>query len=675
MPVAKMRDVEAPGPWASSGITDAVARDLKFQILTAKEVAELLSTAHPQPAGFKIPYFDLDGRETAFFRVRFTEAPAGWRGTVGSPQRYAQRAGSINEAYLPPLLPVAWREVAENPKLGILITEGEKKAAAGCLAGYATVGLGGVDVWRAGRRGIDLLAPLDQINWEERPVTVLFDSDLVGKPQVLRAQLALAHALTMRGAVVSLGSLPPMADGGKQGLDDYLVAGGKLEDVIAEAAPYQAGEALWGLSSEVIFVRDPGMVIERETKQRLAVNQFLRANYANRFHEERSVLPDGSVKLKRVATAKAWMEWAHRSEARRILYEPGQPELTPEGWNTWPGWGCQPVKGDTAPWERLLDLIFGDDGEARRWFVQWCAYPLQHPGTKLYTSAVIWGTEHGTGKTLLAYSLMRIYGDNAVEIKNKHLRGSFNGWQQHKQFIYGDEVASDQDSMHKRIDGEWLKGLITQDKVLINQKYLPEYTLPDKMNYIFSSNRPDAIFLEDTDRRFFVQEVASHKANEQFYRECDKWLKGDGPSHLFHHLLQVSLTGFNPAAQALVTRSKLNMAYMGKTDLGAWVVGLRDDPESALAPLGARMAKECDLFAPEDFIRAYDPERLKNVSPITMAKELRRAGFQAANNGAPVRCKGGTRRLISLGRVKLWVTPAAMAEHYDGFKEIKKYAT
>jgi putative DNA primase/helicase len=147
---------------------------------------------------------------------------------------------------------------------------------------------------------------------------------------------------------------------------------------------------------------------------------------------------------------------------------------------------------------------------------------------------VLWSVHQGTGKTLLGYTLRDIYGDNAVEIKDKHLTSGFNTWARNRQFIIGDEVTSRSD---KRDEADHLKGLITNEFVRINDKFIPEYTIPDVMNYIFTSNNPDAFFLESSDRRYFVWEIVGTPLPLGFYHQYDKWFKSVGPSHLFHHLL------------------------------------------------------------------------------------------------------------------------------------------
>ncbi|MFZ0630231.1 MAG: hypothetical protein WA374_09135 [Acidobacteriaceae bacterium] len=36
------------------------------------------------------------------------------------------------------------------------------------------------------------------------------------------------------------------------------------------------------------------------------------------------------------------------------------------------------------------------------------AYPLQYPGTKLYSAVVLWTAQQGVGKSLLGYTMQQI---------------------------------------------------------------------------------------------------------------------------------------------------------------------------------------------------------------------------------------------------------------------------
>lgn len=658
----------ARAKWASSGIDDESALKLNLQPLSPSETKALGSTFHAVPA-LQINYFDLDGEPTSFYRVRYLAPLPGFDGAAVKPQRYAQAPGSLNEIYLPPLLDKPWAAIGKDPNVKIIITEGELKAAAGCLAGVPTIGLGGVDVWRSAKRGMELLPALLEIKWEGREVCILFDSDAAHNPQVVRAQRSLARALLNRGARPSIAALPPGPGAAKQGLDDFLLAQGSaaLAEVLDAAGAYEEADALWALNEEVVLVKDPGIVLVKDTGQRMDGHTFTGTIFANRHYTEVAIPANGPPVRKSKPLAPRWLKWEARGEVERLTYAPGQPRLTAaREWNTWGGWGVEPEPGDVQPWHDLLDFLFRSDPAARPWFEKWLAYPLQNPGVKMLTAVVLHGIAKGTGKTLVAYLMGDIYGDNFVEIENDDLKGSFNPWAGNKQFIYGDEITGGE----ARVDADKLKRIVTRETVTINTKFVPQYTLPDVANFLLSSNHPDAIFLEDGDRRYYVHEIVGPPCQVPgFYDRLDAWRKAGGARHLFHYLLNLDCTGFSPRAAAPETAAKRQMLVHSKSDLDAWVMQLKEDTVTALRILGEQVAGECELFTPGMLLRAYDPDGHRRVTAPGMGKALARGGFRQINAGGTIKTKLGSQRLYAVRNDPAWVdaSPKAAAEHFDRF--------
>src|SRR5438046_3138642 len=93
--------------WRGSGITDQVARRLGFQALSAIQT-QALGPNFLAAGSLRIPYFDLKGDKTKFFRIRYLERLPGFEGQVEKPQRYAQEVRTLNEVYLAPILEHSW---------------------------------------------------------------------------------------------------------------------------------------------------------------------------------------------------------------------------------------------------------------------------------------------------------------------------------------------------------------------------------------------------------------------------------------------------------------------------------------------------------------------------------------------------------------------------------------
>ncbi len=650
----------AEAKWTSSGLSAKHAKDLRLRGLTGAETRKLHPSFQAVGALF-LPYFDAKGKPTRFYRLRYLEQLAGFAGALKKPQRYAQAPDTLNEVYLPPLLGKrTWADVQADAKTTVYVTEGELKAACATAHGLPCLGLGGVDVWRSAKKRLAMLPQLEDFAWKGRRVVIVFDSDAATNPDVVRAQRQLSRALLEAGGDPVIATLPAGRDGAKQGLDDFLVANGvgALEEVVAGASALEDAQALWALNEEVVFITDPGLVIKRATGQRIAPNAFVHSVYANHEHTDYT-----GEKPKRVSTAQRWLKWKERFEARKVTYRPGAEQMVDSCWNMWTGWGVEPKRGDVGPWNRLLDFIFkGEPPEVRQWFERWCAYPLQHPGIKLFTSVAIWGVVHGTGKTLMGYTLRDIYGRNGMEIKQQHLHGGFNEWAENRQFIIGDEVTGSD----KRVDADRLKGLVTQEEMLINAKFIPTYRIPDCVNYYFTSNHPDAFFLEDTDRRFFIHEVVGQPADGKLYAEYDKWRRGNGPAFLFDHLLRLPLGDFSPKGHALNTRSKEEMVMTSKSDLGVWCRQLIEDPTTHLRPLGEMVAPKAELLTASQLLRCYDPEGAGRVTANGLGRELKRCGVRQL---AVVKTSAGTQRLYAVRRPEFWLgkagAPKAVAEHWE----------
>mgnify|MGYP000343702794 CR=1 FL=1 len=213
------------------------------------------------------------------------------------------------------------------------------------------------------------------------------------------------------------------------------------------------------------------------------------------------------------------------------------------------------------------------------WALRWLALPLQRPGSKMFTCCLLWGTEEGTGKSLVGKTMGRIYGQNYALLNEKVLSGDGrNEWAQEKQFVLGDDVTGHDN----RKNAENLKVTITQEKIRIDPKFVPSFWVRDVLNYLFTSNRPDAFFLDDNDRRNFVWEVSCPPMTPEEVREYFEWLDGPGKSALFGHLLRLDLGGMEASDRAPWTNAKDAMVEDSQSALGRWCRDLQREPDIVL---------------------------------------------------------------------------------------------
>jgi putative DNA primase/helicase len=132
--------------------------------------------------------------------------------------KYAQPPGTGARLYMP-------FPVGEGP---LYVAEGEKKTLAAKQAGLAAAGVGGIWNWLTKSQPIDDLGLIDG----ERDVTIIPDSDVWERHDLLRAIYGLGRELRGRGAVVTVAKIPQNGPA-KVGLDDFLIAGGNVEELDA----------------------------------------------------------------------------------------------------------------------------------------------------------------------------------------------------------------------------------------------------------------------------------------------------------------------------------------------------------------------------------------------------------------------------------------------------------
>ncbi len=656
---------------SESGLSLEDAELMGIEVLTPEQTSRLGFDAL---AALKINYLDAKGKpmldwpkHKPFFRIRYLgQANTFDKITEGKEQRYTQPANTVCCAYFPQHENMDWPTILADATVAIIVTEGELKAACSCKNDFPTIGLGGVYNYRSLKQGVEFLPELEAINWVGRNVYLAFDSDFMTNAMVCRALVEYGEALIERGAYVHIAVLPDLAaeDGKKTGLDDYLMdasQGGpdNFREILHVAQPLGLTRVLFDYNKKYVFIRQPGIVLDQTSMAKIPPAVFKEALEATKTYSENVLKPDGTISFKQVPAAAAWISWPMRHQAERLTYLPGKERRFEGNLNVWPGWGLQPKKGDVKPFMELLTHLFkGAEPEAMQWFLKWLAYPLQHPGTKMFTSAIFHGVTHGTGKSLVGYTLGRIYGQNFSEISQSDLHAGFNEWAEAKQFIMGDDVTGS----NKREDNDLLKKLITQKEMRVNIKYVPSYVVPDCINYFFNSNHPDAFFLEDTDRRFFIHEVLVEPMAEKFYsayaglpgKPGSSWLERGGAEAVFDFLLKLDLKDFNPSAPAYKTQARARLISDTQSDLGAWVRRLIAMPDEVLK-LGEIKLKQ-DLFTNKELLAIYDPIGRTSVSANGLGRELRRAKVQQVLGGRMVQMpEGGSDRYYAIRNVAAWV--------------------
>jgi hypothetical protein len=603
-------------------------------------------------ASYEIPYHDVRGKRVEYTRLKLIPMTD----SVGI--RYWQEEKTIPRIYVPPL--TDWVKIAQDPRRLITITEGEKKAACATLLGMPTLGLGGVWSWKSKRWGLSELTDFDWFEWSGRDVEICYDGDLYSNEDVATALRALTGTLTKRGARVFVRYLP--TTDGISKMDDFLVARGVEAYQRLERVESDNSRELVALNDRVAYLENLNAYV--------SIHDGLLLKTDMDVHRKFGTTKINSDSGKEIQATKVWMSWPHRRTLLDVTYAPAAPRIVDNRYNYWNGWGVKPRRGSCS---ELLTII--RSMEASDWFLRWLAYPIQNPGAKMHSASVVWSIDQGTGKSFIGDIMRDIYGENSAVITSGALHDERYEWARRVQFVVGEEV----NDYAGRADYNALKSLITGERIRLNPKYSPSFELPNTMNLYFTSNNPDAMKIDTSDRRFFVSRLDRLPENDtptkeaKFWRDMGRWRKSGGASHFMNYLLkEVDCSGFNTQTRPPVTHAKTEMIHSSMSGLEQWCAHLIADPdaamEEALGDLAKSIPRGRDVFTVAQ-IAVWLPEELRETKNVTtlLGKALERVN--AVKFLRTVKVDGKVVRLVAIRNIKTWKSiddPREWAANYEG---------
>lgn len=213
----------------ASAISTEVIKERGYRSVLGKTdlKSACFSKAQQRAPGILIPLYSVDGSS-----IGYQYRPDNPRlNSRGKPIKYENPSGSTIRLDVPPRCKI----VLKDPSVPIFFTEGVKKADALASQGACAVALNGIWGFKGKNSfgGVTILADFDSIALQGREGFVVYDSDIATNPQIRKAQDRLLEHLKRGSTNASAIYLPPKADGGKQGVDDFLAAGHTLDDLMA----------------------------------------------------------------------------------------------------------------------------------------------------------------------------------------------------------------------------------------------------------------------------------------------------------------------------------------------------------------------------------------------------------------------------------------------------------
>ena len=203
-----------------------------------------------------------------------------------------------------------------------------------------------------------------------------------------------------------------------------------------------------------------------------------------------------------------------------------------------------------------------------RHIINWLAHRVQRPGEKI-NHALVLGGAPGIGKDTLLHPVVQAVGSwNVNEVSPSQLMGSFNGYV--KSVILRVSEAHDLGEFDRYALYERTKTLLAAppEMLRVNEKHLREYTVPNVVGVIYTTNhRTDSLYLPVDDRRHYVawSEVAKEDFDQEYWRALWAWYADGGSGHVAAYLASHDLGDFSATAPPPKTPAFWSMAHADRS--------------------------------------------------------------------------------------------------------------
>ena len=373
--------------------------------------------------------------------------------------------------------------------------------------------------------------------FKDKTVTILPDNDDPGKKH---AEL-VAHKLHGTAKSIQIVNLPNLPPGGD--VTDWLNAGNTKADlleVIKNQKPYEDHIDFLNKRHAVITVNGRTQILNEDIDRsfnRPTISfssvQDLHIKYGNRLIPNPNAGIQGQNKM--INIVSDWIRSLDRRQYDDIIFAPGQ-EIN-GCYNLWRGFAVEPKKGDWSLFrQHIFEIISGGKQHINDWILTWMARIVQDPGGKRSGTALVLRGDQGVGKGVFLSGYGRIFGDHFLQVNHQNqLTGRFNHHFKNAVFLFVDEGFWAGDKAAEAV----VKGLITEDVLVIEPKGKDVFKIKNHINIAFASNDEWVIPAGLSERRFMVTDVSgSMKQDKVYFGAIIKQLQNGGYEGMLYDLLE-----------------------------------------------------------------------------------------------------------------------------------------
>jgi hypothetical protein len=282
---------------------------------------------------------------------------------------------------------------------------------------------------------------------------------------------------------------------------------------------------------------------------------------------------------KELPLGRWWLEHNKRRQYESVEFLPGRER---EGvYNLWKGFACEAVAGDCSLFlDHVLNNVCCGHEALNEYLLNWMARAVQRPDEPGQVAVVLRGGR-GTGKSFFAQTFGSLFGPHFLQVSDaRHLVGNFNAHLRDTVVLFADEAFFAGDKKHESI----LKMLITEPTLMIESKYQDAEMARNYTHLIMASNDEWVIPAGEDERRFFVLDVGSDRAQDtSYFKVIAKQMECGGRSALLNLLMNRDLSSFEvrkvPATRALREQKQLSQEPYEAVMLDMLQSGVTPDPD------------------------------------------------------------------------------------------------
>jgi hypothetical protein len=277
-------------------------------------------------------------------------------------------------------------------------------------------------------------------------------------------------------------------------------------------------------------------------------------------------------KPKMVTIDRIWFTSEGRATYKDIGYW-GPKEIVPAGHlNLWPGFAIEPRQGE---WEQLdwflLNIACRGDKSVHERLINSVAWKFQNPTLNPEVAIVMLGPQ-GVGKGTFAHMFKMTFGRaHYLQITDvAQATQTYNGYMLGRFVMFFDEVFFGHDP---RVKGK-IKGLTTEPTVLINPKFVNQFSVRNGILSLYASNETAALPIDIDDRRDTVLRFSTrHKDDKVYFAGLRKAMDDGEMAAFLHYCLDLDLTD-HEHRRAILTDARNELAIITANPAHAFLLEL-----------------------------------------------------------------------------------------------------